>query len=155
MISSLLYYKKGNHYMEIELGPLPKFEDIRSNAFWSRTHIDTRMRPDFDDADIYAAHLRDCNNNPTIGLLARRQYITKKPMNYPTYAMRNFAIIKNHPEVGELEKSLKNKIKTLYPRTKHIREYIINNDRVELDLVKPTKKYSFLNKIAIFCKRFV
>ena len=69
--------------MEIELGPFPKYENVRYNAYWTRVGINTRLGIDKDNIDDYKAHLQDCNNNPTIGMLARRKYITGKANGLP------------------------------------------------------------------------
>ena len=141
--------------MEIELGPFPKYQNIRSNAYWSRVHIDSSLGIDNSDMEEYKAHLKDCNENPTIGLLAKRKYITKKPMNYPEYAHRNMRYLEKQPVISELKKDLKSKINTLYPDTKHIRDYIINNDRVTLDFVEKHKKYTAFNKLMIMLKKII
>ena len=141
--------------MEIELGPFPKYENVRYNAYWTRVGINTRLGIDNDNIDDYKAHLQDCNNNPTIGMLARRKYITGKPMDYPIHAHCNINDMEKEPEIKSLKDNLKNKIKKIYPNTKHIREYIINNDRVTLDGIEKSKKYTTLNKLIIFCKKFM
>lgn len=141
--------------MEIELGPFPKYEDVRYNAFWTRAHIDTRLRVDEDDIKTYKAHLQDCRENPTVGLLAGKKYITGKPMNYPTYARRNLRYLERQPEIDTLKKSLKNDIDKLYSKTKYAREYIVDNKRVVLDYVEKSKKYTTFDKMVIFFRRFL
>ena len=141
--------------MEIELGPAPRYNNVRSNAQWTRAGIDTTLRVSDYNISDYKSHLLDCEKNPTVGLLARKKYITGKPMHYPEAADRNISYIKRQPEVDFLEKSFKNKIDTLYPKTKHIREYIIDNNRVILDGTKKAQKYTLANKLAIIIKRFV
>ncbi len=141
--------------MEIELGPFPKYESIRSNAYWSRQGIDTRLEVDEDVLDTYKAHLKDCEKNPTVGMLARKKYITGKPMNYYPEARRNLHYMYRQPEVKELRKSLKNKINELYPRTKRIREYITDTKRVVLDYVEKSRDYTIFNKLKIALKRFI
>lgn len=141
--------------MEIEFGPLPKYQDVRNNAYWSRVGIDTTLRIEDHNIDNYKAHLKDCEANPTVGLLARKKYITDKPMNYPIYARRNLKDLERQPEIDELNKSVKAEIEKLYPKTKHIREYIIDNKRVLLDWTAKSKKYTSLNKLAIFFKKII
>ena len=63
--------------------------------------------------------------------------------------------MEKEPEIKSLKDSLNEKIKKLYPNTKHIREYIINNDRVTFDGIEKSKKYTTLNKLMIFCKKFM
>ena len=141
--------------MEIELGPFPKYENVRSNAFWSRAAIDTLLSIDSDNIEEYKSHLQDCEKNPTVGFLARHKYITGKPMNYPITAKRNMRYLERQPEIDSLRKSIENKIKTeLYPRTRHIREYIIENERVTLDEIEKCRKYTKSDKLKILLKRF-
>ena len=141
--------------MEIELGPFPKYESIRYNAYWSRKGIDTRFEVDEDVLDTYKAHLKDCENKPTVGMLARKKYITGKPMNYSIEARRNLHYMHRQPEVKELRNALNNKINELYPRTKHIRKYITDTNRVVLDYVEKARKYTVFNKLKIALKRFI
>ena len=141
--------------MEIEIESSPKYESVRSNAYWSRVHLDTSFLPDEYDLGTYKAHLQDCKENPTVGLLAGKKYITGKPMNYPEYAHRNMRYLERQPVISELKKDLKSKINTLYPDTKHIRDYIINNDRVTLDFVEKHKKYTAFNKLMIMLKKII
>ena len=141
--------------MGIELGPFPKYENVRYNAYWTRVGINTRLGIDKNNIDDYKAHLQDCNNNPTVGMLARRKYITGKPMDHPIHARCNINDMEKEPEIKSLKDNLKKKKKKIYPNTKHIREYIINNDRVTLDGIEKSKKYTTLNKLIIFCKKFM
>ena len=123
--------------MEIELGPFLKYEQARSNAYWAKAAIDTKLRADDHDFDDYKAH------------------ITGKPNNYPSYAIRNKYYMDNQREVKILKEGLKAKLGFLYPRTNHIRKYIVSNHRVLLDSIEPIKKYTTLDKISIFVKRFI
>jgi hypothetical protein len=141
--------------MEIELGPFCKLEHIKYNAYWSRVHIDSRLKIDEKDIIDYKEHLKDCQKNPTIGLLAGKKYITGKPMNYPEYANRNIRYLERQPEIDELKKSLKKKINDLYPKTKHIREYIISSKRVVFSTIEKSKKYTAFDKLIILLKKFI
>ena len=141
--------------MEIELGPFLKYENARHNAYWSRVAIDTRLKVDEDDMGCYKAHLQDCENHPTSGLLIKHKYITGKPMNYPAYASRNIRYMERQPEIDTLQKTINAKLNSLYPNTKHIRQYTIDNNRVLLDFVEPVKKYSVFEKILLMARRFV
>lgn len=138
---------------EIEIGVEPKYENVKYNAYWSRVHIDTRLMPDEYDLGTYKAHLQDCEKNPTVGMLARKKYINSKPMNYPECAKRNIHILERQPEIDSLKKDIENKINKLYPKTKHIREYIIDNKRVVLDYIEKNKKYTKFDKLMILFKK--
>lgn len=140
--------------MEIGIEAPTRYGNVRNNAYWSRVLIDTTLNVDLEDISNYKEHLKDCNSNPTVGLLARRKYITKKPMNYPIHARRNLRFIKSQPEIKSLNTSLINKINELYPRTKHLRQYIIDSDRVILDGINQSNKSTVFNKLMIFFKRF-
>ena len=141
--------------MEIEIESSPKYESVRSNAYWSRVHLDTSFLPDEYDLGTYKAHLQDCKENPTVGLLAGKKYITGKPMNYPEYAHRNLNYLERQPEIDMLKKSINKKIKTLYPKTRHLREYIIENKRVVLDYTEKSKKYTKFDKLMILFKKII
>ena len=140
--------------MEIEIG-YDRFEDIKRHAYWTNVHIDTRFRADRENMDDYIAHLKDCENHPTTGLLAKRKYITGKKKNYSVYARRNLHILERQPEADKLLTGTKEKIDRLYPKTKHIRQYVIDHDRVLLDWVEKTKKYTFGNKLAIMLRKII
>lgn len=141
--------------MEVELGPFPKYENTRSNAYWSRVHIDTSFMPDIDDIEAYKEHIKDCYVHPTSGMLAHRKYITAKPMDYPGYAKRNKKFFDNQQEIKDLQKSFKARIKALYPKTMQIREFIINNDRIKFDYVEPSKGYCKLDKLKLILKKLI
>ena len=116
-----------------------RFENIRSNAYWHNAKLDTRFKPtDISDAQSTIEHYNDCIKNPTRGLLARRKFETQ---NYPEYRMRNESIMRQFPEVRTLKDSFENKFnKELYPKTKNARKFLINNEFVLLDYVKPHVK---------------
>ena len=141
------------YYMEIDLGPIVKYEQARSNAYWSRVGIDTRLLASSMNVSDYKNHLLDCEKNPTVGMIIRKKYITGKPMNYPEGARRNIKFIKQQPEIESLTKIIDEKIERLYPKTRHIREYIIDTGRVLLDEVKRKKEYTIFDKLAIFFRK--
>ena len=141
--------------MEIELGPLPKYEEARFNAHWSRIGVDSSLRVDEYTIETYKSHLKDIEKCPTVGLLARKKYLTGKPMNYPMYARRNMSYINKQLEINLLNMSIKKQMKTMYPRTQYIRQYIIDNGRVLLDSIEATRKYSIFDKLKIVLKRFI
>lgn len=137
----------------IERTPIKKYVDARYNAYWTKIGIDTNFSPDNGTIKDYKLHLMDCEKHPTIGLLARKKFITGTPMNYPETANRNIRFMERQPEIRTLLESIDTKIKELYPKTKKIREYIIDNERVIFDRIEKNKKYSLFNKLAILCKK--
>jgi hypothetical protein len=140
---------------DTKIGLEPRYSDVIQNAYWVRASLNSRLRPDEYDIKDYKAHLHDCKKNPTIGFLARKRYIKGRPMEYPLAAKRNLRDINKQPEIDILQKSIDEKIQTLYPRTKHIRQYIIDNKRVALDGIEEIRKYTIFDKMAIFLKRFI
>ena len=138
---------------EIEIGFDTRFDKLKSNARWSRVHLDTTLWPSEDGKADYASHIKDCIDNPTRGFIARRKYITGEPMNYPEYAKRNKLVFDSQPDVAALNKQLKKDVKRMYPKTKYARAYIINDDRISLDFVKKGRKYTKLDKAIIILKR--
>ncbi len=120
--------------MELEIGSNP-YSHYRSNAYWSRVHLDTRFKPDADDAQSIIDHLRDCTENPTRGLIARRE-VTKKP-HYPGYYERNKSILAKMPEVKQQHDLFEKTFKKLYPKTGKARKALINNQNVFFRYVKP------------------
>lgn len=139
----------------MEIGLFPEFNQIKNNAVWARASIDSKHKPDAFNLFSYKEHLHDIIKNPTRGLLAKKMFITEKPMCYQGCAKRNFHYIQKQPDIIELIQNIKNRINTLYPNTKHIRQYIVDNNRVVYDKIKPIKKYSLSDKIKILCKRFI
>lgn len=80
-------------------------------------------------------HLNDCIKNPIIGKIARHQDLLKKPMtdNYTN----NYSIISKEKSFYTLEHILNERINKLYPKTKFLRNILIDNDRINLSTTKP------------------
>lgn len=134
--------------MEIILGSTDKFKTIKTNAFWTNVHLDTSFRPDVDHVRMYKDHLTDWIKNPTVGLMADQKYINGKSHNYSEF-YRNKQIIESDSGVKSLKRNLKARIQKLYPSSQKIREYIASGDRLELDYVKKSKGYNFIDKLKI------
>lgn len=119
------------------------FYNIKSNAFWYNSHIDTLYKPGNRAIIDTITHLNDCKTNPTIGLLARRQ---SKTDFYPEFQNRNKELLINNPKIKNLNDSFEKEFKELYPKTAKIRKYLIDNEFVILDYIKP-KTQSFSKKL--------
>ena len=76
-------------------------------------------------------------------------------MNHPLHAKRNIKLLERQPEIDLLQKNIKNKINTLYPKTKNARQYIIESGRISLDAIKKIKKYTIIDKLKIYLKSFL
>ena len=104
------------------------------------------------DIKDYKAYLQDLIKNPTRALLAMREQ-DRLGINYVN-SERNKKILENDiSETKLLSKIAEDNIARLYPTTREVRKYIIDNDRVVLGSVKPSKGYSVFNKIAIMLKK--
>ncbi len=126
-----------------------RFENVKSNAYWSRVMLDSTLSPKDVYIDSYLDHLRDCIKNPTVGYIANDKYINKKPKNYPMYFWRNHAMLGENTKVNMLREILASKVKKLYSKTAKLREYIISDGRLNLDYVTKSKGYNFLDKLKI------
>lgn len=139
--------------MDFFFGLYQKREDIKSNAFWSKLGIYRNPKVDKGCIENYKKHLADCETCPTVGLLARRKYITGKKVNYSKYAQKNINYLERQPGVDVLRKKVDGKLQELYPKTKYARLFIIDENRVVLDEIKPVKKYGLIDRIKLI-KRF-
>lgn len=116
-----------------------RYDSIKRNAHYYNTVLDTRLKPNIDaDAMEVIEHYKDCKKNPTVALLARKQQETH---NYPEYRFRNESIFNHSPEVKPYLDSFETNFnKTLYPKTKNARKYLIDKEFIVLDYIKPRVK---------------
>ncbi len=123
-----------------------QIDKIRRNALWARIHMDTRFTPDDIASEDYLNHLNDKIKNPTRGMLAMREQ-EKRPLNYPLkYAQNKDLFEKEISETKAATEEFNNLVDKLYPKTKRIRKYIIDHDRVVFDKVKPSKGTKLIRK---------
>lgn len=132
----------------------PKFDRVKTNAITAKNVLEVsypvRTR-NFRIKNIMP-HLDDCNYHPTTGLLARQQYIENAPKSFPLNFERNKATLRKHPTFKYLNEILEDTLNKLYPKTKKIRQYIIENNRLNLDYVTRAKGYNLIDKLKIFLK---
>ena len=120
--------------MEIEFGA-PRFENIRRNAHWTHAHLDTRLSWDVDWAKDAISHLEDCKENPTRGLLARRE-AKRNGINYPSFYERNLNCMLRNYKIKQLNDEFNSQLKELYPKTLNTRMFLIETESVVLRCVK-------------------
>ncbi|MCM1338702.1 MAG: hypothetical protein NC191_03425 [Muribaculaceae bacterium] len=98
--------------------------------------------------DAHATQLEDCIYHPTTGLLARNKYCKPENIfhNSITPRRRN---LENSPMIKYLNGILQDRMKSLYPKTRKLREYIIDERRISLDSIRPCRGYSFIDKLKI------
>ena len=78
--------------------------------------------------------------NPTIGAMVKRDYFG------------DVSDLQQDKTVRYLEGLLVEQINKLYPKTKKLREYIVQDRRISLNRIKPCKVYTLLEKLKIFLK---
>ena len=139
--------------MEILQGAVPLYPNVRKNVSNAMIHLDTSVLPRTRAAAAYKAHLNDCIDNPTVGLLARKKYTPRRAPGVMDYVWRNKKIIESDKLIKPTRVYLDNMIKNLYPKTRFLREYIIEKGRVDFDVIKPCKGYNAIDKALIMLKK--
>lgn len=114
-----------------------KYENVKRNAFWYNAHLDSRLNITHDCIDDVIKHLNDCEQNPTVGLIARRKY---RSNNYLDCYERNLKDISKFKSVETANNAFKEKLSILYPKTMKARKFLIESNRVVFESVKPIKK---------------
>ena len=112
----------------------------RSNANWNNTHLDSPLQISQQGFSANMAHLQDCIEHPTIGLLARREQRTNgyRDIFHKKIKMLNKFSLKFRSKTD----AFKETFNKLYPKTGNARKFLINNDYIVLDRFKPIKKDS-------------
>ncbi len=108
----------------------------------ARTAIDAG----FGGKKEYIKHLEDCIANPTIGLTARHKFMkgyTPSPE------------LKRNPTVKYLEEILNERINAFYPKTKVLRQYIIDSGRMRMFHISKAKPFTFIDKAKIALKTLI
>lgn len=129
-----------------------RYARVVNNAFWNNVHLDTKCPMNGRNVETAVAHLNDCRENPTVGLLARKKYTTSV---YPEHFRQNLMDLYSYDKFRKADKAFKNRFNELYPKTGDMRKFLIESESVVLDYVKPIKKnaerviYSVLNKLRL------
>ena len=116
--------------------------------------LDRRALPDSMAVNYYMEHLQDCYDCPTLGFLANKYYYNSPSINFPSKYVQNRRLLECDEEIIMMHEKIRERINNLYPRTKYIRQYIINDDRLSLYYVKPSRGYNFWDKFKISAKIF-
>lgn len=95
------------------------------------------------------AHIEDCKENPTIGLLARQHVKTN---DYPNMARENMALLRQQDSFEKVDNEFKQVFKDTYPKTNKVRRQLIKKESIVLDEVKPIKKDFTRTMIKFFGK---
>ncbi len=95
------------------------------------------------------AHIEDCKENPTIGLLARQHVKTN---DYPNMARENMALLRQQDSFEKVDNEFKQVFKDTNPKTNKVRRQLIKKESIVLDEVKPIKKDFTRTMIKFFGK---
>ncbi len=128
-----------------------RFGRINQNAYWANAHLDTKFHIDTDNIEDNLKHIKDCIENPTRGLLAAKKH---KTTNYPDCYTRNYNKLLKIPSIKKAVDNFDKQFNNLYPKTAKARKFLINNESIKLDYVKPIKhnlKRMFF-KLGLICR---
>ena len=115
-----------------------RYDNIKRNAYWNNVHLDSRFHPTADEVETAIEHLKDCHNNPTVSLIARRKYRTN---NYPDCFQRNLKEVYDASAwVRRADSAYRNRFAELYPKTAKARKLLIKTQSIVLNCVKPIEK---------------
>lgn len=139
--------------MELKINHQKQYYNTRRNASFVRKELDTRFFPNEYGKYYYEKHLEEAIEHPTISMIAMNEAKKSPLLDFPYHFERNKKIIEEKSgTVKTLKNSLDDIIDFLYPKTKKIRAYIIDNSRIEFDNIKKSKGYNFIDKLKIFLK---
>lgn len=124
-----------------------KFDNIRTNAELSNGVIDSSFPFNQQLTRYTENHLKDCKENPTLGLLARQN---QKTNYYPKNAKINIAMLNKQDAFVRADNEFKQVCKELYPKTSNVRRQLIKNESIILDGIKPIKKNFARTMIKLF-----
>lgn len=89
--------------------------------------------------NCYYSHMTDCLNNPTVGAIARNQFIESVHKENPIQFKMNQLRIKGDTLYKHMHELLVNKEKELYPRSGELRNKIIKNKLVVIGKIKSVR----------------
>ena len=128
-------------------------ENVKNNATELRMELDTRVPLRHTRCEKYLPHMDNCIYHPTTGLIARQEIIRNIQKNYPSNFSRNLHYLKSSDEYKYFSEILENKLDELYPRTKKLRQFLIENNHLSLYIIKRKQPLNLLDKIKLFLMR--
>ncbi len=124
-----------------------RFDNIRTNAQLSNDIIDTQYSFDRQLAKYAENHLKDCKENPTLGLLARQNQRTNY---YPKSAKINMAMLNEQDSFIRADNEFKQVCQDMYHKTNKVRRQLIKKESIVLDNIEPIKKNFTRTMIKLF-----
>lgn len=129
---------------------IDKYQIKKYNAKMHNNNLDNPFGISRKNIKYTLNHLKDCTQNPTVGLLARKKFETHK---YPFISYKkNYEELFSNFSIKYAEKIFQQRYKNLYNKTGRIRKILINNKNIELDKIKPVQKTLKRKIYSIFAK---
>jgi len=97
----------------------------------------------------YANFMSEVAKSPTQGYLIKQQYLNIQHKHKGNMYIENLEKIKQSPLINAIKKGIQDKINELYPNTKIVRKYIIQNKRISVEFVKEKKGYNIFDRFII------
>ena len=110
------------------------YSQISANAKILRAELDTTNLLSDSAGSKMLTHLRDCIDNPAMGMLVRSEQ--KKSINYPGFYEAHLKQILKDPKVKKANDVYERKLIFYYPRTLTVRNYMLDNKNVVFNYVK-------------------
>ena len=132
-------------------------QDLSEKAYLCKRTLDKNPNEFFgvtenNAAKYYQDFLKEKVKNPTMATLVFKREVELHPIeNYEEFAL-NHAKLEKKPEIQALLKQIVAK-EAMYPKTSHIRQELITQDRISMYYVKP--RLTGLKKLALKLKMFV
>lgn len=127
--------------------------NVRNNASALRMELDTKVPLKYTRQPKYFSHMDNCIYHPTTGLIARQEVIHNVQKNYPSQFSKNLHYLRKLDGYEYLSGIIENRLNELYPQTKKIRKFLIENNHFSLYYVKSKQKLNFLAKVKLMLMR--
>ena len=122
---------------------------IKCNAYWTNVVLNSKEPMNKQNLETVYAHIDDCIEYPTIGLLARKKFGVSQ--NKDVYQKQK-KILQKNSRVSFLEEAFSSLFTSFYPRTGNARKYLIESGSIGLDKTKPIKHDFKRNFFKLFGK---
>ncbi len=102
--------------------------------------------------EAYKMHLNDTKTNPTLGLIVNIQDFLYQEAS--DVFQKSLSTAEKNPEVKVLKDELAEKNSKLYPKTQKIREFIVEQGRIDSESVKKRVcRYNRLDRLKIALRK--
>lgn len=127
-------------------------ENVKRNATTLRMELDSNY-PRHIRQQQYLPHMDDCIYNPTIGLTARQEIIHNHLPNFPSQFSKNLHHLRKSEKYKYFSDIIEERLNQLYPKTKNLRKFLIEENHLSLYFVKRKQKLNLLSKLKLMLMR--